>query len=291
MSEILQQIKSGLEGIMTEQEEMRARQDEFDHRLGKQSSDARKRGWTSGGTADPVGFLLKMAAAQIYLKDGCGDSSFERAGLSAPEKKLIQSCTQKAMDTRTSGAGGGFTVPPDYVSAYIQVLRAKSTVLKTGATLMEGLTGSPVQIPKQLTSASASWVGQNATISATDPSFGQIQMTPKSLAIRAQYSNLLGMLANPSMEMMVRVDFAAIAGLDLDRVALRGSGASNQPLGLNGVAGLGLRHRHERGQSRCGYPVCADGDTGRRERARGHLGAHHKSQGIAEAEEAADRAD
>jgi hypothetical protein len=41
------------------------------------------------------------------------------------------------------------------------------------------------------------------------------------------------------MEMMVRKDFAAIAGLELDRVALRGSGASNQPLGFNGVAGLG----------------------------------------------------
>jgi HK97 family phage major capsid protein len=177
--DVMTEIKRGVEGIVTEQKELRARLDEFDIVLSKLASDTRKRGWVSGGTADPVGFLLKMAAAQIYLKDGCGDSSFERAGLSAPEKKLIQACTRKAMDTGTSGAGGGFTVPPDYVAAYIQVLRAKSTVLKTGATLMEGLTGSPVQIPKQLTSTSASWVGQNATISATDPSFGQVQMTPK----------------------------------------------------------------------------------------------------------------
>lgn len=202
------------------------------------AGQAKRKSWGEG-TADPVSFILKMACAQVLTREGKGSEAFEMAGLTASEKKLIQECTRKSMDTGTSGAGGGFTVPAQYVAAYIEVLRAKSTVLKAGATLMEGLTGSPVQIPKQLTSASASWVGQNATISATDPSFGQVQMTPKTLAIRAQYSNLLGLLSNPSMETQVRKDFAAIAALELDRVALRGSGAANQPLGLNGVAGLG----------------------------------------------------
>jgi HK97 family phage major capsid protein len=237
-AQILNEIKSGVTSIMAEQDMLKTRLDEFENLQGKSASDARKRILANGGTADPVSFILKMAAAQIHMREGRGSEAFELAGLSAAEKKLIQTCTQKAMDTGASGAGGGFTVPPDYVNAYIQVLRAKSVVLKAGATLMEGLTGSPVMIPKQLTSASAAWYGQNQTLTATDPSFGQVQMTPKTLGVRAQYSNLLGMLASPSMEKMVRDDFAAIAGLELDRVALRGSGAANQPLGLNGVAGI-----------------------------------------------------
>ena len=64
-------------------------------------------------------------------------------------------------------------------------------------------------------------------------------MTPKTMAIRAQYSNLLGLLSNPNMENIVRRDFLKVCALELDRVALRGLGVSGQPLGLNGTAGIG----------------------------------------------------
>ena len=234
MTDVMLQIRDGVEGLIQKQQEL-------ENRFDKRESDERKKGWShlvGGVNADPSGYLLKMAAAQVYQREGHSDC-FERAGLSTPEKKLILDVTRKAMDTGTGGAGGGYVVPPAYIAALIEMLRAKMVVVKAGATLMEGLTGSPVIIPKQLTSASGTWVGQNASISASDPSFGQVQMTPKTYAIRAQFSNLLNLLGNPAMEGIIRRDFAKVCGLEMDRVALRGSGSANQPLGLNGVSGLG----------------------------------------------------
>lgn len=223
--------------MVADMEEIKSWRDAQD----KSASRSRVAGLASGVTTDPIEFILKMACAQVLTREGKGSEAFEIAGFSAPDKKLILDCNniRKSMDSGTAGAGGGLVVPYAYQQAFIPVLRAKSTVLKAGATLMEGLNGSPVQIPKQLTSASAAWYGQNAPVTATDPSFGQLQMSPHILGIRGVYSNLLGMLASPSMEKLVREDFMAVAALELDRVALRGSGAANQPLGLNGVSGLG----------------------------------------------------
>lgn len=239
-TELLNQIKTGVQGIILEQKELSARQSELENWIGKQASDDRKRGWSGGlSQATATGNILKLAAAQVLLREGKGAESFELAGLSASEAKLVQDVTRKSVDTGTAGAGGGFVVPPQWWASFIGLLRAKLTVVKAGATLMENLVGSPVLIPKQLTGQSVQWIGQNQTITSTDPSFGQIQFTPKTMAIRAQYSNLLGMLTNPAIEQIVRDDFAKACALELDRVALRGSGASNQPLGLNGAAGLG----------------------------------------------------
>lgn len=196
----------------------------------------RKKG-IAGAQIDAEDFFAKLAVANLLRGQGHQDC-FERVGLTTIQGKEVMEYTRKAADTGTGGAGGGFVVPPQYVAAFIEVLRAKMVVIRAGATIMDNLNGSPVQIPKQLTSASVQWIGQNATLTASDPSFGQVTMTPKTLAIRAQYSNLLGMLSSPAMESVIKRDFAAIAGLELDRVALRGSGASNQPLGLMNIPGI-----------------------------------------------------
>ncbi|WHZ30066.1 MAG: hypothetical protein OJF51_004868 [Nitrospira sp.] len=181
--------------------------------------------------------IVQMGIANAMQREGCRDS-FQRAGFSSYDEKMILDAQQKAMDTGTSGSGGGYIVPSQWVAVLIEMLRAKMVTVRAGATLMQGLTGSPVTIPKQLTSSSLYWIGQNANITQSDPTFGQVQMTPKTLAARAQYSNLLGILSNPQMEQIIRNDFMQIAALELDRVALRGSGSSNQPLGVANAAGV-----------------------------------------------------
>jgi HK97 family phage major capsid protein len=100
------------------------------------------------------------------------------------------------------------------------------------------LTGSPVRIPKQTAAGTVYWVGENSTITASAATFGEVQMTPKIMVMRTQFSNLMNILSNPAIEGLIRNDFARTAALELDRVALRGLGASNEPLGVNGVTDL-----------------------------------------------------
>jgi HK97 family phage major capsid protein len=108
---------------------------------------------------------------------------------------------------------------------------------QAGALVLPNLVGSPVYIPKQLTSADIYWIGQNAPITLSNPTFGSITMTPKTMAARAQYSNLLALLANPNAEELMRRDFARIAALELDRVVLRGAGTL-EPVGIANMANI-----------------------------------------------------
>ena len=70
-------------------------------------------------------------------------------------------------------------VPTQQIPGFIELIRANSVVLNAGATLMDGLTGSPVIIPKQLSGAVVTWMAENATIPPSDLAVGQITMTPK----------------------------------------------------------------------------------------------------------------
>lgn len=182
--------------------------------------------------------LAKIIHAQVQLREGRKDA-WEMVG-GQYERDIVESATRKAIDTGTGGAGGGFVIPQEYLgSEFIEVLRAKSVVMRAGAKLLDNLQGTPVVVPKQLGSGTVYWLGQNSALTASDPAFGQVQMTPKTMGMRNQYSRLVDMLANPKIEELVRRDMAATAALELDRVALRGSGSSNQPLGINGVSGIG----------------------------------------------------
>jgi hypothetical protein len=54
------------------------------------------------------------------------------------EFKILTEATQKAMDSGTTGAGGGFTIPMEYLGqSFIEMQRASSCVLQAGATLLE----------------------------------------------------------------------------------------------------------------------------------------------------------
>ena len=120
---------------------------------------------------------------------------------------------------------------------YIDLLTANSVCIQAGARLLRDLSGSPVLIPKQLSDANVYWVAQNSNITKSDIALGNISMTPKTMAIRCQVSNLLRMLSTPNIESILRADFARLAAIELDRVILRGTG-SLEPLGLANMSGI-----------------------------------------------------
>jgi HK97 family phage major capsid protein len=190
-----------------------------------------------GLEAEKSAFSLVKAMVGASLQAMGQSNAWVNAGF---EKEVLDQTTKKAMDTGTAGAGGGYVVPVQYSNEIIQLLRAKARVIQAGATVLDGLVGSPVMVPKQTASGTVYWIGQNpgGGITLSDGTFGNVQMTPKTMAMRTQFSNLLNILSNPRMEQLMREDFAKVSALELDRVALRGSGSSNQPLGVNGVAGL-----------------------------------------------------
>jgi len=155
------------------------------------------------------------------------------------EKEVFDAVRTKLVDSGTSGAGGGYIIPPVYIAELIEMLRANITTVALGATMMTGLTGSPVEIPRQVGGATAYWLtNEDTAITESGVTFNQLVLSPKQVAGLVRISNRLLMLSNPAIEDLVRRDLAQVLALAIDLAALRGTGTNGQPKGIANTTGI-----------------------------------------------------
>jgi HK97 family phage major capsid protein len=100
-----------------------------------------------------------------------------------------------------------------------------------GATLLTGLVGN-VSIPRQATATQTYWVSEGDAITQSEGTFDNVMMSPKVLGTRSTYTRLMLQQSTPDIEAVIRNDLAMGLALELDRVALVGTGTNNQPLGV-----------------------------------------------------------
>ena len=128
-------------------------------------------------------------------------------------------------------SAGGYLVPTQHVAELIEMLYDRAVCIALGATVLDNLTGSPVEIPKQTGGATAYWPGENAAITGSDLTLDQLSLSPKAVGCLVKLSNRLIQLSNPS-EVMVRRDIATALALAIDLKALREMGQAILRRGL-----------------------------------------------------------
>lgn len=235
LEESLGEIKGGIEGMVNRQDALEREWHEWKKQYAtKLASKAGLSVSLPGVEKYPFSFGKAFLISHIVKN---GQLHQHKELLNSHEYKVLAEATQKALDSGTAGSGGGFVIPAEYLREIIELMRAEAEVVQLGVTILDGLKGSPVYLSKQLSAGSIGWYGQNQTVVKSDPSFGEIQLTPKIAAMRCQFSNLLNILSNPKMEELIRRDFARVLALEVDRVLLEGTGTSNQPLGIANMAG------------------------------------------------------
>lgn len=134
-------------------------------------------------------------------------------------------------------AEGGYSVATD-VGGLIEKLDAQLVTASLGATRLTGLRGN-VNLPKLTGGATASWVDEEGSVSASAQTFGQLALSPKRLSVKTIYSDQLVNQSSLSVENIVRDDLIKREALALDLAALDGTGASNQPTGVTQTSGIG----------------------------------------------------
>lgn len=136
-------------------------------------------------------------------------------------------------------SAGGFLVPNEILEAqFIELLRPNIVAMQAGARELNNLSGSPVEIPKHEGSATAAWIGEGQTISASDQSFRQIKLSPKQASALTKMTARQLRLAVPAMDALVREDFAQEIGELIDLAVFKGLGTENQPLGIANTSGI-----------------------------------------------------
>jgi HK97 family phage major capsid protein len=147
---------------------------------------------------------------------------------------------QKRDMTSAGASGSNYLVGTNNLaSAFVDILRNRSVTMKMGATRLSGLSGN-VTIPKQTAAATAYWLANEATqITESQPTFGQIALSPKNVGAYTEISRQLSLQSAPDAEMLVMRDLAAVVALAADSAVLAGTGADGQPTGIAATSGIG----------------------------------------------------
>lgn len=123
--------------------------------------------------------------------------------------------------------------------SFIDALRARSVVMNLGPTILSGLTEN-VSIPRLTTSATAAWIAGDGADSLTEstPGFDAVTLSPKTVGGLVNLSRRTILQSNPDAELTVRNDLAQVIATELDKAAIQGTGASNQPTGITSTSGI-----------------------------------------------------
>lgn len=184
--------------------------------------------WTHAG-------LEREASRAVSAKLGR-----QSQGIFVPMEVMKRSPWQSraAYTVGTPGQGGNLVEIGLAYDYFTEALRNESQVIAAGATMLTGLVGN-VDIPRRITTTQTYWVAESGPITEAEATFEKIQLRPKTLGALSKMSRLALMQTTPAIETLTRADMLQQIGLGIDLAALSGTGASNQPLGIFGTAGIG----------------------------------------------------
>lgn len=136
----------------------------------------------------------------------------------------------KALVT-SSGAAGGFIVPPDVMNEIIPLLRAQTVVRSAGPRVLPMPRGT-MTLPGQASAATASYGNENKAIVKSEPSLNRIVATYKKLTALVPVSNDMMRYADPAVDAFVRDDLVRVMALREDLAFLLGDGMADTPRGF-----------------------------------------------------------
>lgn len=145
---------------------------------------------------------------------------------------------RRDLNVGTPTAGGNLVATDLLSQSFIDLLRNRMVVQQAGATVLTGLVGN-IAIPKQTGGGTAYWVAEGADVTESQQTIGQVPLTPRTLGAYTDYTRNLLLQSSIDVEAFVRGDLAAVLQLEIDRAALHGTGAANQPTGIANTAGIG----------------------------------------------------
>jgi HK97 family phage major capsid protein len=163
---------------------------------------------------------------------------------------------ERALAEATVGAGGAL-VPSPLSARVIDLARNQTRVFQAGAVTVP-MTSSTLAIPRLLTEGNPAWKTENAGITAADMTFDRVTFTARTLVRLINLSVELFEDADPSSEDVIARSFAAQMAVELDRVALLGTGTAPEPRGVLNQSGVTLTAHGANGTAISNYDFWLD---------------------------------
>ncbi len=164
---------------------------------------------------------------------GFGFGDFVRGMVSPSGNPEMQAALSESGGIST----GDVTVPINLIGPLIDLLRAKTVCIQAGAITVpiETELTNLVRVSADPTPA---WRAEAGAIAIADPTFERVQFAPKSLAVLVKVSQEL-LEDSVNVNEAISQCFAGAFAVELDRVAMFGTGIAPQPHGISGTANVG----------------------------------------------------
>lgn len=236
------------DALTTEADEIEAQIDEINSRS-QDRGDPRR---PVGADAEVRGDGITLAPGEKSFALGKEDRMTSWATARKPDDEMAQLSTGRFLRSMLMGAtndlerralsegtdsAGGYTVPSILSARLIDALRAESVVFRAGAQVVP-LTSDSHSIAAVAADPVPAWRDENASVSESDPTFRNVPMQPKSLAVLTRLSRELFEDSLNLEQELPRILAAALA-VELDRVALLGTGTAPEPRGIANTSGIG----------------------------------------------------
>ncbi|MGD0178752.1 MAG: phage major capsid protein [Terriglobales bacterium] len=152
----------------------------------------------------------------------------EATGFFVPEFAFMPQ--RRDLSAGTPSAGGDL-IMTEVEPSLIPYLRHKMVCGRAGAMMLGGLTDN-IALPRQVSAATASWVGENVATTDTTQSFDQVGLSPNRLTGATAFSKQLLQQSVVDVQTVVRDDLLRIIALAQDLAALTGNGSGAVPTGI-----------------------------------------------------------
>ncbi len=178
--------------------------------------------------ANPADVHARAAAAFEFE---ASDAVAKRLGKASRGVLIPFEVQKRDMVVGTPSAGGNLVATDLLSGDFITILRDAMVLNTLGVRYLSGLVGN-IAIPKQTGSGSAYWVAEGQAPTESAAAIGQVGMTPKTVGAFTDISRKLLLQSSIDVESFVTSDLAQVLGLAIQRAAISGSGADNEPSGI-----------------------------------------------------------
>jgi HK97 family phage major capsid protein len=158
---------------------------------------------------------------------------------------------ERALSEGTLTAGGHL-VPTPLSARVIDLARNATRVFQADARTVP-MTAQTLKLARLTSEGTPAWKAENAAITDADMTFDSVTFTARTLVRLIKLSVELFEDSDPSAEDIIARSFASQLALELDRVALLGSGTAPEPRGVLNMTGVTLTDHGANGSNIASY--------------------------------------
>jgi HK97 family phage major capsid protein len=162
--------------------------------------------------------------------------TMEKAGFGAVASEFAAGARQRALNSGAASAGG-ILVPESMATDIIDILQPRTTFLQNNPRPIS-LAGGSYKMPAAMASATANWRGEGKAIKVSEPTFRDINMSPKFLDAMVPMTDQLLRYSISGLASWVNNDVSREMAKKLDLAAYYGTGTEYMPRGITNIGGI-----------------------------------------------------